>query len=303
MNGNNINTPLVSVIMNCYNGEKYLKEAIDSVLKQTYTNWELIFWDNQSTDESPKIVKSYDDKRICYYYAESNKPLSAGRNLAIQKANGEYVAFLDSDDIWFPTKLEFQINGFNREPEAGISYCGFETLLTSNKESAINQAKFYSKFSYKSHNSQSIYNKLLRGNYIVFSTVLIKKDIFDLTTGFSEDLEQNEDYEILLKGSLYSNAICLEENLVKYRIHSSNNSYLNSRRSFIENKFIYTKLPKSKDLVKAISRNYTREKLHYVFLEKKWIEIIKLISPIHWRNLFEIGKQKVFYKLGICKRI
>lgn len=296
MNGNKINTPLVSVIMNCYNGEKYLNEAIDSVLKQTYTNWELIFWDNQSTDSSKNILDSYDDQRIVYFYADNRTPLSKARNLAIEKSNGKYLAFLDSDDIWLPNKLEFQITQFIREPEVGISYCGFETLLTSNAQSAIIQAKFYSKFSYKSHNSKSIYNKLLRGNYIIFSTVVIKKDIFELTKGFSENLEQNEDYEILLKGSLYSNAICLEENLVKYRIHSSNNSYLNSRKNFIENKIIYSGLPVSSELIKAISRNETREKLHYLFLEKKWIEGIKLLLPKHWKNLFEIANNRFFYK-------
>jgi glycosyltransferase involved in cell wall biosynthesis len=296
MNGNKINTPLVSVIMNCYNGEKYLNEAIDSVLKQTYTNWELIFWDNQSTDSSKNILDSYDDQRIVYFYADNRTPLSKARNLAIEKSNGKYLAFLDSDDIWLPNKLEFQITQFIREPEVGISYCGFETLLTSNAQSAIIQAKFYSKFTYKSHNSKSIYNKLLRGNYIIFSTVVIKKDIFELTKGFSENLEQNEDYEILLKGSLYSNAICLEENLVKYRIHSSNNSYLNSRKNFIENKIIYSGLPVSSELIKAISRNETREKLHYLFLEKKWIKGIKLLLPKHWENLFEIAINRFFYK-------
>ena len=171
--------PFVSVIMNCYNSSEFLREAIESVINQSYSNWELIFWDNQSTDESPMIVKSYDDKRICYYYAESNKPLSAARNLAIQKANGEYVAFLDSDDGWLPEKLQKQIDGLTKQSNAGISYCGFETLLTSDTESAINQAKFYSKFSYKSHNSKSIYNRLLKGNFIIFSTVIIKRNIFD----------------------------------------------------------------------------------------------------------------------------
>jgi glycosyltransferase involved in cell wall biosynthesis len=296
MNGNKKNTPLVSVIMNCYNGDKYLKEAIDSVLKQTYTNWELIFWDNQSTDSSKNIIDSYDDHRIVYFYADNRTPLSKARNLAIEKSNGKYLAFLDSDDIWLPTKLEFQINGFIREPEAGISYCGFETLLTSNKESAINQAKFYSKFSYKSHNSQSIFKKLLRGNYIIFSTVIIKKDIFDLTTGFSEDLEQNEDYEILLKGSLYSNAICLEENLVKYRIHSSNNSYLNARKNFKESKYIYSNLPNSKDVKFASILNDARENIYYIFFEKKWYKILNFVQPKYWRQIFYLVYLK-FFKL------
>ena len=76
--------PLVSVIMNCFNGEKYLREAIDSVQAQTYENWELIFWDNQSTDVSAGIVKSFDDPRIYYFYAPKHTHLYEARNYAIE---------------------------------------------------------------------------------------------------------------------------------------------------------------------------------------------------------------------------
>ena len=95
------NKPLVSVIMNCYNSDTYLGEAIDSVISQTYKNWEIIFWDNQSTDKSAEIVKSYDDERIKYFYAPSFTSLYEARNYAIEKANGEYIAFLDCDDKWY----------------------------------------------------------------------------------------------------------------------------------------------------------------------------------------------------------
>lgn len=294
MSGNNSTTmPLVSIIMNCYNGEKYLKEAIVSVLAQSYTNWELVFWDNQSTDESAVIVKSYDDKRICYYYAESNKPLSAARNLAIQKANGEYIAFLDSDDVWLPEKLQKQMNGLTEQTDAGISYCGFETLLTSDAESAIRQAKFYSKFVYKPHNSKSIYNKLLKGNFIIFSTVIIKRDIFDLTGGFSEFLEQNEDFEILLKASLHTNAICSSDVMVKYRIHSSNNSYLNARKNFIESEYIFSNLPKSFQISMAKDRNRIREKIYFIFFEKKWQQLISFFNPRYWPHIGYLILKKI----------
>ena len=101
--------PLVSIIMNCHNSEQYLREAIESVINQTYSNWELIFWDNKSTDESPLIVQSYKDPRINYYSAISYTPLGQARNLAIEKSKGQYIAFLDDDDIWLPEKLQVQI--------------------------------------------------------------------------------------------------------------------------------------------------------------------------------------------------
>jgi glycosyltransferase involved in cell wall biosynthesis len=114
MNGNNINTPMVSIIMNCFNGEKYLKEAIESVLKQTYTNWELIFWDNQSTDNSASIFKSYNDLRFKYFFAERHTKLGEGRNLAIAQSTGDWIAFLDCDDLWVDSKLEKQINNIGK---------------------------------------------------------------------------------------------------------------------------------------------------------------------------------------------
>ena len=102
------NNSLVSIIMNCYNSEQYLKEAIDSIYSQTYQNWEIIFWDNASTDSSANIVKDY-DKRIKYYLAPKTTPLGEARNFALEKVSGEYIAFLDCDDVYSPDKLQKQV--------------------------------------------------------------------------------------------------------------------------------------------------------------------------------------------------
>ena len=122
MSGRHNNQPLVSVIMNCFNGEKYLRDAIDSVILQTYRNWEIIFWDNQSNDKSAKIFKDYKDGRLKYYLAASHiEILYKARNYALKKANGEFIAFLDVDDWWLPEKLEKQIPLFD-DPEVGLVY-------------------------------------------------------------------------------------------------------------------------------------------------------------------------------------
>jgi glycosyltransferase involved in cell wall biosynthesis len=96
--------PLVSVIMNCYNSDRYLKEAIQSVIDQTYQNWEIVFWDNRSTDQSAIIVTSFNDSRIKYFLADEHTGLGKARNAALAKSTGEYVSFLDCDDIWFSDK-------------------------------------------------------------------------------------------------------------------------------------------------------------------------------------------------------
>ena len=107
-------TPMVSVIMNCYNSDEYLKEAIDSVLAQSYKNWGIVFWDNQSTDDSAKIFNSYDDERLRYFLAPEFTKLGQARNLAISQALGDWLGFLDCDDVWVKTKLEKQVQLFTK---------------------------------------------------------------------------------------------------------------------------------------------------------------------------------------------
>ena len=114
--------PLVSIIVNCFNGEEYLREALDSIITQTYKNWEIIFWDNQSNDTSAKIFKSYKDSRLKYYLAPTHtKILYEARNYALKKATGDFIAFLDVDDWWLPNKLEQQIPLFD-DPKVGLVY-------------------------------------------------------------------------------------------------------------------------------------------------------------------------------------
>src|SRR5205085_2533899 len=96
--------PTVSVIMNCFNGERWLREAIDSVFEQSYQDWEIVFWDNCSTDASAEIARGYGD-RVRYFGAETRTSLGAARSLALQRARGEYIGYLDCDDVLFPYHL------------------------------------------------------------------------------------------------------------------------------------------------------------------------------------------------------
>src|SRR5271165_3089230 len=101
--------PLVSIIMNVRNGASTLREALDSVLAQTFTDWELIVWDDRSTDESGKIAAQYSDPRICYFLSPEETSLGKARDTAIHQARGKWLAFLDQDDLWMPRKLEMQM--------------------------------------------------------------------------------------------------------------------------------------------------------------------------------------------------
>lgn len=113
--------PLVSVIMPTYNCGRFIKESIDSVLAQTYANWELIIVDDCSKDETEAIVHTYDDPRIQYMRNEQNMGAALTRNKALREAKGRYIAFLDSDDLWFPEKLEKQI-AFMKKNKYAFTY-------------------------------------------------------------------------------------------------------------------------------------------------------------------------------------
>jgi glycosyltransferase involved in cell wall biosynthesis len=125
-------TPLVSVIINCFNGETFLSDALNSVLAQTYQNWEIIFWDNQSTDNSKKIFKQYSDKRFKYFFGAKHVVLYEARNQAIKVSSGSLISFLDVDDIWLPDKLILQVALF-QNPNVGFA-CGNYWIKHENKK-------------------------------------------------------------------------------------------------------------------------------------------------------------------------
>lgn len=132
--------------MNCFNSETYLSDSIESVLSQTYQNWELIFWDNKSTDSSASIFKSFTDKRLKYFYAKKHTTLGEARNKALEKVTGKFVAFLDCDDLWLERKLEKQLQYF--KGNVGIVIC--DTLFF-NGNGVIKQLYKKKKTTYRIH--------------------------------------------------------------------------------------------------------------------------------------------------------
>jgi glycosyltransferase involved in cell wall biosynthesis len=226
MNGNKINTPLVSVIMNCYNGEKYLEEAIDSVLKQTYTNWELIFWDNQSTDNSASIFKSYNDLRFKYFFAERHTKLGEGRNLAIAQSTGDWIAFLDCDDLWVNSKLEKQINNIGKLDSVGLIYTNVLYFSLSGK---INHVLTRSDLP-----SGQIFEELVKDNFIPLSSALVKKDIYYEVGSINASYNQAEEYDLFVKISHKYNIVAIKEVLTKYRFHENNLSSQQKDLAFLE---------------------------------------------------------------------
>ena len=223
--------PKVSVIMNCFNGERYLREAIDSVYAQTYKDWEIIFWDNCSTDSSSDIAKSY-DSRLRYFKGEEFLPLGIARNKAVGQAEGEYIAFLDCDDLWLPKKLELQMPLFEKGKDTILIYSNYlvRDLLINREYAAYNPPKDF--------HSGMITRYLCRGNFIGFQTVVIRKDALQrLDTVFDNGLMYAPDFDLYLRLSLLGKFDFTSETLVVYRKHKSNFTY--SKRQIIAHDFSY----------------------------------------------------------------
>ena len=219
--------PLVSIIMNCYNGEKYLQEAIDSILSQTYQNWELIFWDNQSKDKSAEFFLNNNDPRLHYYLSPFHTELGNARIMASEKIKGDWLAIIDTDDVWEPNKLTKQINAINNtklsRETIGMVYC---RVVEIDKNSVIVKELCHKDYvDAPMPEGKILYDLLFKGNLIASPTILINVKIFLSVGGFPNEYSNASDYYISCAISSKANIICVNECLAQYRIHENNNTY------------------------------------------------------------------------------
>ena len=239
MNIHNNNQPLVSVIMNCYNGATYLRESINSVLEQTYENWELIFWDNRSDDQSVEIFKSYKDRRLKYYYAPKHTALYTARNEAIKNTSGKFIAFLDTDDFWEKDKLELQIPLFH-DTKVGVVY-GNHFVLNQK----LNTKKIFLKKKPKGF----ILDDLLKNYCTSLVTLVIRKSFLDnYKPPFDNSFHIMGDFDLMIRMSAKHKFDCVNKPIAFARIHEKNQSILEKSRQVSELKFWYKKMNKYPDI-------------------------------------------------------
>ena len=204
---------LMSIIMNCHNGEKYLYKSISSVISQSYKNWELIFWDNNSTDTSEKIVRKFNDSRIKIYKSNNFIKLYKARNLAIEKASGDFVSFLDTDDFWQHDKIEKQISFFLQNDDFEIVYSNYLILDEKKKRKYV---RFDKKLP-----SGIIFNDLLKNYTVGLVTLCLNRKIF-IDHSFNEDLDIIGDFELILKLCKKKKIGYIHDTLATYRLHEEN---------------------------------------------------------------------------------
>jgi len=203
----------VSIIVPMYNAEKFIGKTIESVLSQTYENWEMLIMNDVSTDNSLAVVSEFakKDDRIKVVNTKKNMGVVKGRNYLIDLASGKYIAFLDADDYWHSEKLEKQVQ-FMEEKNAGIS-CTEYTRVRENGEK-INEVVIKSEISY---------TDMLKNNYLGCLTVMY--DVEKVGKRYFKELEKNEDYVLWLEIVKDVKIIYgLKENLAYYRVLDNSRS-------------------------------------------------------------------------------
>ncbi len=207
--------PKVSVIIPTFNRAQFIRRTIDSVLNQTYRDYEIIIIDDGSTDNTKEVVESYGDK--VRYYRQANNGVATARNTGIAKADGEYIAFLDSDDIFLTENLETKISFFESHPNEYWVYSDWQYV--DEKGNLLQHGSQKYNYSHRQLNG-SIFNELIyHRNFISPCTVVLKKSVFDKIGCFDPQIPSQEEYDLWLRISLKYPANYLDQSLVYAMIH------------------------------------------------------------------------------------
>ena len=255
---------LVSIILNCFNGEKYLKDALESVVNQTYNNWELVFWDNKSSDESKKILDSYNSEKFKYFRSNVHTSLYEARNLAVKQCKGEFIAFIDADDYWEKDKLEKQIKLFEKE-NVGVVY---GNLWIYNEK--LKKKKIFSK---KKLLKGIIFEKIFSDYKIgVITSVIRKKILYQNNISFESSYNHIGDFDLFIRLSKICEFDAIQEPVATYRVHGENLSLKNAEKEieemkkwFQSNLNLLNKIQEKQFMIRLQSRELMNIKLNKNF--------------------------------------
>lgn len=207
--------PAVSVIVNCFNGEQFLEECLQSVLQQTFENWEVIFWDNNSADRSVQIAEKFNDPRMRYFTQDKTLRLYAARNHALEKASADLICFLDVDDFWDPEKLEAQIPLFD-DPKVGLVYTNYwflDEVKRTRKRGLSGSIQ-----------SGQVLDWVLEKDSIVISTAMIRRTSLGVEPPCDSKLNVIGDFDLWVKIAQNWEVRGIDETLATYRWHGENDT-------------------------------------------------------------------------------
>jgi len=275
-------SPQVSVVMNCLNGAKYLREALDSVFAQTYKDWEIIFWDNASRDNSAEIARSYGE-RVRYFRSDETYTLGKARNYAINEAKGKYLAFLDCDDIWMPDKLEKQIPLLERKSESGLVYC----------DAVYFNDRGYSRPLYGRSKPPEgrVFELLLTNYFLCMSTVVINYSALQrLDHRFDPEFSAIEEADLFIRIARDWKICYAPFVLTKYRMHANNTSFSLPKLFPKEWELLMTKYKATYPDFTKIYEEKLKSQIQYTYARIEWEQGNNLtgrnkIKPIIFVNL------------------
>lgn len=209
-----MSSPTVSVIIPTFNRRELVQQAIDSVLAQTFRDFELIVVDDGSTDDTDQALKKY-GSQIRYAF-QANAGESVARQHGVELSSGQYLAFLDSDDRWLPEKLEHQVDALQTHPDAGFAYCWAYLIDNEGKRIALPP------LGYGQNLTRATLQQLLENNFIVAasSSLIMRRDAYGSVNGFNQAIQFAEDWELCLRLAAKYKFIYQTWPLVEYRLHA-----------------------------------------------------------------------------------
>lgn len=213
--------PRVSVVIPVRNGKDYIQEALDSVLRQSFTDLELLLIDDGSTDDDYDRY-ALQDQRIRVIHL-TGTGVSRARNVGMAQSRGDFIAFLDADDVWFPGKLEAQVRYFDAHPDVGVVFGKFirwPALPDGGFAPASSLIQDVAQLS-KTEEERSgwLYTRLLDGLLVGMNTAVVRRSVYEAIGGFNESMRQGEDYDFWLKASRIAQMHSLDGDVALYRIH------------------------------------------------------------------------------------
>ena len=274
----------VSIIINCYNGSRYLKKTLESVISQSYKDWELIFWDNQSDDNSYEIFNDFKEEKFKYFRSKKHTSLHKARNLALSECSGDIIGFLDTDDYWSESKLKDQIDIFEREPKVDCVYTKFwvkyENFFIPNKL-----------ITFKNLPEGKIIDGLLNEyNFSLGSALFRKNKLENFPNVFSEKFDLISDFDFMIRFTKKNHLACVQKPLHYYRKHKNNMSLTNFKTQ-IEQMILWNANLKKEN-------NFTNDQIIKL---KKHIDRMVIKFEIQKMTLLNFIKFIIFGKKDISK--
>jgi glycosyltransferase involved in cell wall biosynthesis len=290
--------PKVSVIIPSYNHEKYVAEAIQSVLDQTFQDFEIVITDDGSSDKTVEVIKNFEDPRIKLFCFEINQGGTAAANNCIRNSTGEFIAMLSSDDVFLPDKLEKQVKFINKSPQVGAVF-GYAQIINEEGKDLCDDKNYYCQIFRQENKTRHhwLNHFFYKGNCLCHPSAMIRRECYNQVGLLDERLMQLPDFDFWIRLCKKYEIYIMKENLIKFRFfkdggNMSSGSRIDSRvRSRIEHSLVLENFLKINS-VDEFYASFPEAKNKFPYLDSDLI-------PFALAKLCFAMKSSIHYKFGI----